>query len=352
MTVEKEKIRVLIADDSFLIRKIVAEMLSESEHIEIVGEAHDGLQALEKSQILLPDVITMDYNMPVMNGAEAVKTIMAKIHPAPSIIMVSANTTAGAEETFRCLNLGAIDFVAKPSGEVSLDISKLREELVIKIEVAYEVRKKKIGSKKPYDRVHERHDFGARDFELIVIGASPGGPPAIEEILTALPADFCAPVLIVQHMPKEFTKSFADRLDKISRIRVKEAEEGDEILAGRCLIAPGDWHMTVKAIGARKIVALDQGASMNGFRPSIDRTMISAAEVYGQKIVGVILTGMGYDGANGLLAIKQAGGITFAQDPETAVVGSMPSAAIEKKCVDKIFTLKHIAAEISACRTE
>lgn len=349
MSSEKGKIRVLIADDSFLLRKIITEMLSESTNIEVVGEARDGLDALEKCGDLLPDVVTMDYNMPVMNGLEAVKEIMDKVKPAPFIIMLSAATGAETHETLQCLSLGAFDFIAKPSGELSLDIAKLKDEIVSKIEIAFEARQKKIGKIKRHEMPRKITEIKNHDSEIIVIGASTGGPPAIEEIISVLPQNFCAPVLVVQHMPKEFTKSFADRLDRLSGIRVKEAEEGDEIIAGRCLVAPGDWHMTVKVLGAKKFVALDKGVPVNGFRPSIDRTMTSVAAAYGSKTAGAVLTGMGCDGANGLLAIKQAGGVTYVQDPETAVVSSMPNSAIEKHCVDKIFSLKDIARELAVC---
>lgn len=332
------KITVLIVDDSFFMRRFLREILSKDPGIEIVGEAKDGSESVGEALRLAPDVITMDYNLPKMNGAEAVSLILKKSASPPAIIMVSAYTMEGAEATLESLRAGAVDFIAKPSGELSFDIDKIGAELLIKIRAAVGARITVLKSlpTKPSVKVRQLPDGHAK---AIVIGASTGGPPILEEFFMSRHlGEAKAFFLIVQHMPPYFTRTFADRLNRTSSFQIKEAEDGDLIKRGMGFVAPGDFHMKVSTgKDDEPIIKLTRSAPRHGLRPAIDITMSSAAENFGRGTIGVILTGMGKDGLEGMRSIKLSGGYTLVQDPATATIDSMPRAVIENNLADEIL---------------
>lgn len=332
------KVRALIVDDSAFMRRVITDILHSEPGIEVVGTARNGEEAIKKIEKIRPDVVTMDVEMPVMNGLQALAVIM-KDFPTP-VVMLSAYTEKGGRETMEALELGAVDFIAKPSGPVSLNIEELREEILDKIKVASKSRAKTRGPSKVESITLKRKRVG-RD-KIVIIGASTGGPQAIVDIFSRLPGDLLACFIIVQHMPPGFTTSFASRLNSKSTIRVKEAQDGDPLQAGSAYVAPGDYHVLVKN-GSLSVV---KGLRLHGVRPAIDFTMESAAKKYRDKVVGVLLTGMGVDGAAGMKAIKENGGATIAQDEMTSLVYGMPRAAINLDCVDAVRSLEEIPVEI------
>jgi two-component system chemotaxis response regulator CheB len=327
---------VLIVDDSAFMRKVIADMLSCDPELNVVGTAVDGVDALEKVSRLYPDVVTLDVTMPRMDGLTALRHIMEQ-HPIP-IIMLSSATREGAETTLKALECGAVDYVLKPSGAISLDIHKVKDELVSKIKTAAKARLIR------HDRATSLsiQHFQVSQEKIILVGASTGGPPAIEDIFLNLPIDI-PPILIVQHMPSGFTRSFAERLDRMCKFKVKEAQDEDPIVYGQALLAPGGFHMT---IGQDRRVHLNASPPVHGVRPAVDPMMETAANVYGSKIIGVLLTGMGRDGALGMEAIKKNGGTTIAQDEATCTIFGMPRAAIERRAVDKVLPLCSISEEL------
>jgi len=339
-------IRVLVVDDSILMRTILTDVINVPGEIIVIGTAKNGIEAVAMVKDLSPDVVTMDVEMPKMDGITAVRTIMRE-KPTP-VIMLSALTHQGARETMTALAAGAFDFVPKPSGSISLDIDKVREPLLAKIRMACKVdRGNLLGSTIDMpERAKPKRPNALRARKLVVIGSSTGGPGALERVLTKLPGDLKAGILVVQHMPAGFTRSLAERLNRISEIEIKEAEEGDTILEGRALIAPGNYHMLLRK-SLNQLVTLNQEPPVHAVRPAVDLTMKSAAKAYeGDKIVGVILTGMGSDGAFGMKEIKERGGQTIACDQKTCVIYGMPKAAIELGCVDRIVPLDDIAKAI------
>jgi len=327
---------VLVVDDSAFVRKIISDMLNSDPELTVVGSARDGLEALKQIEKLHPDVITLDVTMPRMDGLTALKHIMNE-QPLP-VIIVSSFTREGAETTLKALELGAFDYVLKPSGAVFLDMHRIREDLIGKIKASKQARflKRSLPVAQSLKQTTELSE------KVILIGASTGGPPAIEHILLSLPENI-PPTLIVQHMPPSFTKFFAERLSIICKFKVKEAEENDPITRNRALIAPGGYHMTVET---DEKVHLNQNPPLHGVRPAVDCMMETAANVYSSKTLGVLLTGMGQDGAQGMKAIKKAGGFTIAQDEKTSTIFGMPKAAIELNCIDKVLPLPEIAQEI------
>ena len=347
-----DKIRVLVVDDSALMRLMISDILNSDKEIEVIATARDGEDGIRKVTELRPDVVTLDIEMPRLDGLHALGYIMSEI-PTP-VVMISAFTQKGAEATFRALEYGAVDFVSKPSGPISRDIRIVGKELVAKVKVAAAVDINKLKFIQP-KKIFGRHlKIKPRkivpDVKLIAIGASTGGPRALEEILPQLDPNIHAGLLIVQHMPRGFTETFASRLNRESKIDVKQGESGDRIEEGKALIAPGDYHMTVKReISGEKTagtISLNQKPPVYGLRPTVDAMMLSAAEVYEDKTIGVILTGMGSDGARGMKAIKENKGKTIAQDKDTCVVYGMPKAAVEEGVVDKVVPLDKIAEEI------
>ncbi|MEK7453108.1 MAG: chemotaxis response regulator protein-glutamate methylesterase [Patescibacteria group bacterium] len=355
MIEENKKIRVLIVDDSFFMRKLLIEILSSSNEIEVIGSAKNGLEAISEAKRLKPDVITMDYQMPNMNGAQATEEILKDSESFPAVIMLSAFTKEEAEETFESLRAGAVDFIVKPSGELSLDINKLKDKIIARIKMAAmaHVKKRKVLDEivqKSFIKGKKRDDdIEESSVKIVVIGASTGGPPVIEDIIITFSQNFSAPILIVQHMPEHFTKSFAERLNKVSKIPVKEAEEGDLVRAGQIFIAPGGFHMKVQKRDDNKLekfIHLTKEPAIHGLRPSIDVLMNSVAHNYVNQIIGVILTGMGSDGMEGMRAIKTVYGHTIVQAPETAVIDSMPRAVIDSGLADYILPPEEIMKKI------
>ncbi len=353
-----KKLRVMIVDDSLFMRAAIAKTLGAGHSIggisfEVVGQARTGKEALELLPKLLPDVMTMDFNMPGMNGAETIRQLML-VRPTP-VVMFSAHTRQGARETFDALAAGAVDFVTKPAGEVSMDLTKIADELMRKLAVAAVAKPRAAGPPpRPSgtiavpnlrDSSPSMSNTGMRAMggglpRLVVIAVSTGGPAALSEVIPALPPDLRFAVVVVQHMPAHFTESLAERLDTASRVRVREAEEGDRPMPGQVLIAPGDRHLEFDDRGA---VVLSSGPLVNGCRPAADLTMVSAARVYGRRCVGVVMTGMGKDGTAGVLAIKRAEGKAIAQDAATSVIFGMPKSAIDAGAIDEIVPLSGIA---------
>jgi two-component system, chemotaxis family, protein-glutamate methylesterase/glutaminase len=333
--------RVLVVDDSAFMRRIISDLLATDPQLNIVGTACDGLDALNKIPQLHPDVITLDVAMPKMDGLTTLRQIMDRF-PTP-VIMLSSLTSEGADITFKALEYGAIDFVLKPSGPISLDLAKVQAELISKVKAGACA---KLRQQKTAPILVNCHITKSK--KVILIGASTGGPSALESILVALPPAI-PPTIIVQHMPPTFTKSFADRLARLCKFEVKEAEEGDFIIKNRVLIAPGGYHMVV---GKDERVHLNTNPPVHAVRPAVDPMMQTAAEIYGSETLGVLLTGMGRDGAYGLKAVKQKGGSTIAQDEETSTIFGMPKAAIDEGVVDKVLPLQRIPNEIMLqCQT-
>ena len=334
------QIKLLIVDDSLLMQKVLTDIVETDKQISVVGTARDGEEALSKIGSVHPDVITMDIEMPKMNGLTAVRRIM-ETTPLP-VVMVSALTQREAQLTLKALELGAVDYVPKPSGQISLNMDAVRNELITKIKTAAFAS---LPFMKPLDHSTIQSPAAVSD-RVISIAASTGGPPAITKILRALFSD-TPPILIVQHMSKGITKHFAEGLNDLCKFNVKEAEEDDQVEAGLALIAPGGFHMVVTK---ERRVHLSLDPPVNYVRPSADVLMNSLAEIYGSKNVGVILTGMGADGALGIKAIKEKGGVTIAQDQSTSVVFGMPSVAFQTGCVDTVVPLELIPKEImKAC---
>jgi two-component system chemotaxis response regulator CheB len=310
--------------------------------LNVVGTAFDGVDAVKKVETVRPDVMTLDVTMPRMDGLTTLKHIMDR-HPLP-VVMVSSATQEGTETTLKALEYGAVDYVAKPSGEIPLNMDKVKNELLTKIKNAGNAKIIK-HEQMIYKPVQHRQEFKSK---VILIGASTGGPPALEGILTKLPQD-TPPILIVQHMPAGFTKLFAERLARLCKFEVKEAEEEDNIVSKRALLAAGGYHMTV---GPDMRVHLNTEPAMHGVRPAVDPMMETAARIYQSSAVGVILTGMGRDGAAGMKTIKNCGGTTIAQDEATCTIFGMPKAAIEEGCVDEILPISEIPQEIvRKCQT-
>lgn len=336
-------IRTLVVDDSKFMRTLVADMLVSDPEIDVIATAKDGEDAVAKARLHHPDVITLDVEMPRMDGLEALKAIMNE-NPT-SVVMLSALTQEGADATLEALHHGAVDFVPKPSGSLSLDIAKVKDLLISRIKAAALAKP----GKRPAPRLHRARTSFRRvtGKHIIAIGTSTGGPRALSELLPQLPGDIPAGILIVQHMPPWFTKSLAERLDRSCAIRVKEAAVGDKIEDGQALIAPGDYHMVVKqAENGGRVVDLNQDPPVHAVRPAADITLQSVAASYGSRTLGVILTGMGSDGARGMEAIKKHGGKTLVSDEETSLIFGMPKAAIDLGCVDRIAPLHKIPEEI------
>ncbi len=348
-------IRVLVVDDSAFMRKVLTELLESDPLITVVGTARDGQDGLEKVLGLQPDVVTLDIEMPRLDGFGTLREIMAR-RPTP-VVMVSSHTREGAEATIRALALGAVDFVAKPSGSISLNMHVTRDELVAKVKAAATAtpRVRSTAPAAPAFSAREkmqalsglRRQMAAGEQpprRLVVIGCSTGGPGALHQIIPRLPADLPAGVLVVQHMPPGFTRSLAQRLDELSPIVVKEAEAGDRVRAGLVLVAPGGYHMTVDADGR---IALDQGPPVHGVRPAVDVTFESVVPVWKERLVGVILTGMGYDGAKGMARLRKAGGWTIAEDASTCVVYGMPRVVVEMGAAQEVLPVHRIADAIT-----
>ena len=335
-----KKIKVIVVDDSALMRKIVSDMINNEAEMEVIDTAKNGEDLLIKMASKIPDVITMDIEMPKMDGIKALKELK-KMNVNVPVIMLSSISKTGTELTMECLEQGAFDFIAKPSGSISLDISKVKDELVEKIKLAFMQGEGKntanLGTT-TRNRATTMHNV-----EAVVIGASTGGPKALYKVITALPSDIGVPVFVVQHMPMGFTKAFAERLNLNSKIKVVEAQEGDTVSNNVVYIAPGGFHME---IGVDKKIHLNTQPTLWGVRPAVDKLFMSAITVYGSKLLSVVLTGMGKDGAQGTAAIKDNGGITMAEHQSTCTIYGMPKAAFETGKVDEVVPLDNVAQEI------
>ena len=343
------KIRVLIIDDSALVRSLLTGIINREPDMETIGAAPDPLVAREMIRALNPDVLTLDIEMPKMDGLDFLERLM-RLRPTP-VVMVSTLTERGAEVTLRALELGAVDFIAKPKLGIAAGLGALGHDICEKIRVAARARMRR-HIKAPALHVEgavlkpARPNFSRVSTEkLIVIGASTGGTEAIREVLQQLPADSPA-VLITQHMPAGFTRSFAARLNGLCRITVSEAVDGERVLPGHAYIAPGDRHLRLAKSGANYQVAIDDGPPVNRHRPSVEVLFKSVAALAGPNALGIMLTGMGGDGARAMLEMKNAGSFNIAQDEATCIVFGMPKEAIACGGVDEILPLQKIAARL------
>lgn len=342
-------IKVLVVDDSAFMRKLVSEIINEQPDMEVVATARNGQDALKKLPNLSVDVITLDVEMPVMNGLETLEQIM-RTKPLP-VIMLSSITQRGSEVTLAALSMGAVDFITKPSGNISLDLRIVGDDLVAKIRSVAGIKSTASFARpiiKPRLQTIQAKKTtfssgSATSKNIVAIGSSTGGPRALEEVFNNLPANLSAGIVVVQHMPKGFTRSLAERLNAISSINVREAVDGDYIEDGVALVAPGDYHMT---INEDKQVRLNQDPPVQFLRPAVDVTMLTLPDIFFSNIVGVILTGMGKDGAQGMAAIKKSGGHTIAQDQTTSTIYSMPRAVIDQDNADYVLPLYGIAEGI------
>jgi two-component system chemotaxis response regulator CheB len=371
MSLNKTKrTKVLVVDDSAFMRKALSIMIESDPSLEVVGSARDGNEAIEKVESLNPDLVTLDVEMPRMGGLEALKSIMES-NPVP-VLMVSSMTNEGAGATLDALELGAIDFIPKKLSYVSLDILKIKEELLSKIKhiakrkhvlmARYKCFKacktaSKIASSvapPPIINSENRIKFAKKytnrlshPINIIAIGCSTGGPMALQKIIPGIPPSIPSPIIIAQHMPETFTASLAERLNVLSRINVKEAENNEPVEIGTVYIAPGGKHLLVKRDGAKAMIYLTEEPKNNLYKPSIDIMMNSIAESYGKYSMGVILTGMGQDGLDGVRTIKEKGGVVIAQDEESCVVYGMPKVIIDAGLSDHISSLDNVINEIA-----
>ncbi len=350
-----KKIRVLIVDDSALIRKILTEIINSQRDMEAIGSAPDPLVAREMIRTLNPDVLTLDVEMPKMDGIDFLEKLM-RLRPMP-VVMVSTLTERGSEITFRALELGAVDFVAKPKIDIASGMKDYSNEIADKIRAAMAARIRQhtpapVAVRNSADVVLPAvANRVASTEKLIIVGASTGGTEAIKDFMVQLPPD-CPGILIAQHMPEAFTKSFAERLDRLCKITVVEARGGERVLPGHAFLAPGHSHLLLKRSGANYVTELSQGDLVNRHRPSVDVLFRSAANFAGKNAIGVILTGMGKDGAAGMLEMHQAGAYNFAQDEASCVVFGMPKEAILQGGVDEVVSLqdmaKHVLMKVSS----
>jgi two-component system chemotaxis response regulator CheB len=334
-------IKVLVVDDSAIVRKIFTEQLSQAKDIEVVATAPDPYVARDKIVELKPDVVTLDIEMPRMDGITFLKKIMSN-HPLP-VIIVSSLTPKGSAMALEALDCGAVEVLAKPGG--SFSVGEMGAQLADKIRAASKVRVMKKAPSSDKGPMAARKAITQTTNKVIAIGSSTGGTEALKDILTRLPPDTPG-IVIAQHMPANFTKAFADRMNGLCRINIKEGSDNDSVLPGTCLIAPGNFHMLLKRSGARYYVEVKTGPMVHHQRPAVDVLFKSVAKFAGANAVGVVLTGMGSDGAEGLKVMKQAGAKTLAQDEASCVVFGMPKEAIKTGCVDKVVSLRNMPQAI------
>jgi len=338
------RIRVLVVDDSALMRKLIPRLLENDPSVEVVGTAMDGAIALRKIEELRPDVLTLDLEMPLMDGIATLRAIM-RARRVP-VIVFSAHSRRGANLTFKALGLGAVDFVTKPAEATREALGEAAHELAEKIKAA---AGSQLPNLPPADLPDTplvkppEGDVRPAPARIIAVGVSTGGPGALQRVIPQLPADFPGCILIVQHMPEGFTDMFARRLNECSAIRVQEAHSGDYLAAGHAFVCPGNRHLTVKRMVVGDMVVLRDTERVNGHRPSADVLLSSVAQEFGPSAAGVIMTGMGEDGVEGLGKIRDAGGITIAQSRESCVVDSMPRAAIDRHYAQRVVALDGMA---------
>jgi two-component system chemotaxis response regulator CheB len=347
------KIRVLVVDDSALMRKLIPQVLHRDPNIEVVGTAMDGEMGLKKIAELHPHVVTLDLDMPRMDGIEMLRQITRK-HHVP-VIVFSAQTDRSASITLKALSLGAFDFVTKPQDAASGRIEHIAAEFALKIKVAAASGAPKMIITVPSTKRRERKASVMPNWpsRVVAIGISTGGPNALQYLFSQLPEDFPGCLLVVQHMPEGFTDMFARRLHESSAIEVKEAQSGDLLLAGRALICPGNRHMKVRRMEHGNIAILVDQPRVNGHRPSVDVLFQSVAQEFGSNAIAVLMTGMGDDGAAGLGAVRSAGGLTMVQSPDSCVVDSMPRSAIERGFASRVVSLSNLSGVLqSKCAVE
>ncbi|MDR3231758.1 MAG: chemotaxis response regulator protein-glutamate methylesterase [Synergistaceae bacterium] len=339
----ESKVRVLIVDDSALMRKMLGDILGSDSRIEVVGTARDGVDGLGKVKALSPDVVTLDVEMPNKDGLSVLEELMRE-HPVP-VIMVSSLTQEGAQTTLRALALGCVDFVTKPSASISLDIREVGLELISKVVMASTARVHALPKK---DSEPPRRPLSTLTAprglkrDIVAIAASTGGPVALQQLLAKLPGNFPLPLVITQHMPKDFTASFARRLDSLSELSVVEGKEGMELKPGCAVVAPGGSHLIVKRRGGVPCCSLSDAPPVLSVKPSANIMFLSVADEFGGKVVGIVLTGMGRDGAEGAVALHAKGAYIIAESQETCVVYGMPKAAVEAGVVDELLPLPGI----------
>lgn len=329
------KQRVLIIDDSPFIRRILGDWIGAESDMEVVGYGKDGSEGIEAAQRLKPDIVTLDVEMPVMSGLDALPDILST---GANVLMVSSVTVAGAALTMRALEAGAYDFVTKPNHGSSLEFVHVKQQLLDRVRAAHYVKRVASADRKPV-----RAGGGFTCDKVVVIASSTGGPSALKAIWDSLPKDFPAPILVAQHMPPGFTASLAARLSHAESVPCDEAVAGVSIKPGRAYLAPGDRHLTIDSQGKLR---LDEREKIHGVRPAADYLFESAAESFGPRCIGVVLTGMGKDGAQGAVAIREAGGHVLAQDEATSVIFGMPKAAQAAGGVDAMFPLNQMATAI------
>lgn len=355
-------IRVLVVDDSAFMRKVLTGLISSDPQLQVCGEARDGRDAIAQLEALKPDVISMDINMPHMDGLQATEVIMSS-NPHP-VLIVSSESRDGADVTLKALQLGAIDFVPKPSSGIDLDMSSIQDELCRKLKLAAKVRvvrtaarsngQQKPAGEDPPARIQPKRangnssgepggSRGAGKFPIVVIAASTGGPATLMRLIPEFPADFPGAIIVVQHMPGNFTAQFSNQLADASAIKVKEAEAGEIVVPGQVYVCPGSHHLRVSATGR---IVLDEGPRIGGYRPCADLTVESVAAYCGPNAVAVILTGMGNDGSKGVPSVRAAGGHVIAQDESTAVIFGMPQEAIKTGAVDQVLPIEAIYAAV------
>jgi two-component system chemotaxis response regulator CheB len=340
---------VLVVDDSAFMRKLVTEMVDGSGEFRVVATARNGFEALKKIHALDPDIVTLDIEMPELDGIGALGYIMSET-PRPVVMLSGASSGTGIDLTIRALELGAVDFVKKPGGPISLDMIGVRDHLLDALRASREVNLRGVPvlARRNGDRLVARSaDGGSWATRAVAIASSTGGPRALAELVPALRADLDAAVLIVQHMPAGFTKSLAERLDLHSPLPVAEAQDGERVVHNRVYVAPGGQHMRVRLQAGVPVVALDSTPPVWGVRPSADPLFRSVADVFGAASIGVVLTGMGRDGAEGLRAIHEAGGLGVAQDRATSIIYGMPHAALLAGGVDQVLPLQAIAGALT-----
>lgn len=349
-------IKVMVVDDSAFMRKFLGEIIKQDSALQLVGTARHGLDALAKLKSLKPDVLTLDVEMPVLNGLDTLRKIMAR-KPLP-VVMVSSFTHKGSEMTIEALAAGAVDFIPKPSNWKDEHAGELKRQLPRKIKEAARVHLQALLSPDTYQGASvagkavlpqeeppgkERTPADQLANRAIAIAASTGGPRALEEVLRRLPVDLPAAILVTQHMPPQFTRFMAERLDRISFVKIQEASAGDSIRTGEVYIAPGGYHLVAQK---DRTIALSNSVRVNYVRPSADVMMESVAKIFGAAVIGVVLTGMGRDGLAGMIRIKEKGGQTIVQDPSSAALPGMPRAVLQEGCADQVLPLSQIAGAI------
>jgi two-component system chemotaxis response regulator CheB len=351
---KEELSTVLVVDDSSFMRTLIAEMVESTREFQVVGTAADGIEAIEAIRSLNPDIVTLDIEMPRLDGLQTLDTIMREI-PRPVVMLSAAGSERGNEMTLRALERGAVEFVRKPSGPISIDLLTVRQELLAALNAARAVNM--AGVRTPCQagvpvgaETVPKKSSGAAN-RVVVIAASTGGPRALGEIVPHLPDTLGAAVLIVQHMPREFTRSLSHRLDLMSPLPVAEATDGEAVLENHVYLAPGGFHMTVTGNSGAATITLDTSPTVWGVRPAADPLFASAADTFGANAIGVILTGMGRDGAEGLRLIRAAGGKAVIQDRESSIIYGMPQAAMETAGADRVVAANEMARVIrDLCR--